>query len=546
MNLTQPTIALGRLVIGANPRTYFDPAAAAELAASVRASGILEPILVRPKAGTEQYEIIAGERRYRAAKEVFDDSYQMPVVVRDVSDDEAESLAIIENVQRADMSIADEARAAGRLLHRNSNDKDETALQLGWPRARLDRRLTLLSCSDAVLTALAENKILVGHAELLAGVPAPTQDKVLAGLIERRVGVDVLKQQLGQFARRLDAAIFDTASCATCVHNSARQSSMFETSLGDGYCQNPVHFDELTMAEVERRAAALRDRFPRVQIVKVEDGFIPLPVRADGELGVGEAQLSACRSCAQFGCAVSAMPGRYGEVTEELCFDSPCNTAKIAAQRQAQREANKAAAAAAATPARSTAKAKVGASDKAATSTAPKPSNQVSGRFVEYRTAAWRKWTANAAMKDHERNPLLLIALVSCSNTRSIDSSQFRTAAEKILGVSFGFDMAGNLAQLATAPQEKIGIEAGELPLWMNYLQVDEAKNFTLDATFLALFTVSELEGIAEETGLKAAMGNKYKTARAGKKDDFMKALLAVPDFPYAGTVPASMRYKRT
>ena len=258
----QETASLSRIRPGKNPREFFDEAEMNELAESIRSYGVLQPILVRPAGDAGAYVIIAGERRYRAAKAVFGDDYEMPIVVKDFNDGDAEAVAIIENVHRAQMSIAEEAKAAKRLLFRNRNAREETARQLGWSPQKLDSRLALTACSDTVLRALTERKILVGHAELLAGVPPATQDSVLKGILDHKVPVAVLKAQLGKFARKLADAIFDTTQCSACPHNSAMQAGLFGESLGEGYCQHPTHFDELTTQVVEAKAARLKDEYP--------------------------------------------------------------------------------------------------------------------------------------------------------------------------------------------------------------------------------------------------------------------------------------------
>ena len=293
----QETASLSRIRPGKNPREFFDEAEMNELAESIRSYGILQPILVRPASEAGTYVIIAGERRYRAAKVVFGDDYEMPIVVKYFGDGDAEAAAIIENVHRAQMSIAEESKAAKRLLFRNKDDRAETARQLGWSHEKLDSRLALTACSDAVLKALTERKILVGHAELLAGVPPATQDNVLKGILDHNVPVAVLKAQLGRFARKLAEAIFDTAPCSSCPHNSAMQASLFGESLGEGYCQHPTHFDELTTQVVEAKAARLKDEYQVIKIVRKEDGFQPLHLAADGDLGVGAQQYESCKGC---------------------------------------------------------------------------------------------------------------------------------------------------------------------------------------------------------------------------------------------------------
>jgi ParB/RepB/Spo0J family partition protein len=210
--LATPTLPLHRIVQGKNPREYFDPVEMADLEAGLCAAGrVVQPILVRPILGFDLFEIVAGERRWRAAKNVFGDDYDMPVVIEALNDEEAEAIAVIENHHRAPMSHSEEAQAAKRQLLRHKGDKEEAAASLGWKPELLERRLALLTCTPAVLSALTRRQIQLGHAELLAGVPPDKQDNVLSGVLAHRVPVGVLKEQLGRFARQLAAAIFDTA-----------------------------------------------------------------------------------------------------------------------------------------------------------------------------------------------------------------------------------------------------------------------------------------------------------------------------------------------
>ncbi|MFT4192094.1 MAG: PRTRC system ParB family protein [Comamonas sp.] len=547
-----------QIVQGKNPREYFDPIEIAELEEGIRAVGVLEPIVVRPVPGSDRYEIIAGERRWRAARNVFGDDYPMPVVVKDVSDASAEAMAVIENHHRAAMSPAEEARAALRQLHRNHGDREETARAMGWSLDVLDRRLALLTCTPTVLKALTERRIQIGHAELLAGIAPDKQDSVLNGLVAHKVTVAMLKAQLGQFARKLAEAIFDTTACADCPHNSARQAGLFAESLGEGYCQHPTHFEELTQQAVQAQADALRDEYPVIRIVKASDGFTPLRVGADGDLGVGPSQYAACQGCQSFGCAVSAMPGSYGQVTASLCFDAACNSQKVARWRKAQREAlqEETATADAAT--------KSGASrtgQPPSARPAAKASNQTPQRVVSHRLSEWRKWTARALMKQPQRNQRVLIALARYGHAGDARANEYGVALRRIAGdwiseSGWGLDAhlsyadqlaAEHLDRLvqAVAASAAFGVTEQDLLALLNYLEVNEADYFKWDKTFLDLFTMSELESLAGEVGLKKAMGSRFKAARAGRKPEFIVALLGVNGFAYEGTVPAVMRYPR-
>jgi len=547
MPVPQPTLPHSCIVSGKNPREFFDPAKMAELETDIREHGVIEPIIVRPIA-EGRYEIVAGERRWRAAGNVFGDRYEMPVVIRDLSDEEAAAIAMSENYHRDDMSAAEEAKGAQRLLLRNKGDRQETARMLGWSPTTLERRLALNACTHAVLAALTERRIDLGHAELLSGVPQDKQGSVLAAVIAGKVPVATLKAQLGRYARKLGDAIFDIAQCSGCPHNSAQQAGLFAESLGEGYCQHPTHFEELTLQAVQAKAATLRDEYPTIRIVQVSDGFVPLPVGADGDLGVGQAQYDACRGCQHFGCAVSAMPGSYGEITHSLCFDAGCNSQKVAAWRKAQRQAT----AAATTP--RTAGGKPGKGQRVTA----KPGNQLPQRVIDYRLGQWRRWLANALMADAPRNTQVLIALALSGRIGDVRAPEFgqlvaRLTGDEGVGSLLLEDSLRHAEAIDGAKVQRIvqgvaaaaafGVEARHLETLLNYLDVDEARHFRWDSAFLELFTMSELESLALETGLAEALGARLRVARAGKKADFIKVLLAAKDFAYP--VPAVMRYPR-
>ncbi|PZU42849.1 MAG: chromosome partitioning protein ParB, partial [Sphingomonas sp.] len=194
MTAPQPTgttmVPLARIAIGYNPRRYFDSKKHDELVASLRLRGMLQPILVRPADdGEDRYIIVAGGRRYRAALEAFGADGEAPVIIREMTDQEALEAAIDENDIRDDASETEQADAAVRVLAACQNDRGEAGRRLGWSRAKLDRRLALANLSDAVKLALDERRIKVGHAELLAAVPADKQDKALETILG--AGLDI-------------------------------------------------------------------------------------------------------------------------------------------------------------------------------------------------------------------------------------------------------------------------------------------------------------------------------------------------------------------
>lgn len=156
-----------------NPRKAFEEADLADLTASIREKGIMQPILVRPVPGgpADAYEIIAGERRWRAAQRAA--QHDVPIIIHDVNDQEALELAIIENVQRADLNALEEALGYQQLI--DEFDYSQTALAdvIGKSRPHVANTLRLLKLPPAVQTYLRDGKLTAGHARALVTVDNP-------------------------------------------------------------------------------------------------------------------------------------------------------------------------------------------------------------------------------------------------------------------------------------------------------------------------------------------------------------------------------------
>ncbi|QGU00619.1 Chromosome (plasmid) partitioning protein ParB [Candidatus Syntrophocurvum alkaliphilum] len=145
------------------PRKNFDDDSLFELANSIREHGLLQPVLVRPK-GT-QYEIIAGERRWRAA-EIAELNY-IPVLIREIDDIEAAEISLIENIQREDLSAVEEALAYKNMIDKYNFKQDELAERVGKSRAHIANTLRILSLPSQILDMLENRKLSSGHARAL-------------------------------------------------------------------------------------------------------------------------------------------------------------------------------------------------------------------------------------------------------------------------------------------------------------------------------------------------------------------------------------------
>ena len=153
------------------PRQRFDEEALAELTASIREKGLLQPILVRPVGDTGSYEIVAGERRWRAAQTAG--LHEVPVVIRALSDGQALELAIVENVQRRDLSPVEEARGYRRLMDEFSHTQEAVAEMVGRSRSHVANLLRLLGLPQPVLELIDGGGLSMGHARALIGADDP-------------------------------------------------------------------------------------------------------------------------------------------------------------------------------------------------------------------------------------------------------------------------------------------------------------------------------------------------------------------------------------
>jgi ParB family transcriptional regulator, chromosome partitioning protein len=167
------TVAIDRLQAGRyQPRTKMDEASLAELAASIKSQGLMQPILVR-SAGADRYEIIAGERRWRAAR--IAGLSDVPVVVRDVPDQSALAMALIENIQREDLNPLEEAQGVQRLIDEFKLTHQEAADAIGRSRAATTNLLRLLGLAKPVQVLMFEGLLDMGHARALLPLENATQ-----------------------------------------------------------------------------------------------------------------------------------------------------------------------------------------------------------------------------------------------------------------------------------------------------------------------------------------------------------------------------------
>ena len=564
-NQNMMMIPLSEISLGNNPRKHFDQVEMNELVSSVRANGILQPILVRMN-DDGGYAIVAGERRYRAALTVYgEDSGSIPAVVRTMTDLEANTASLTENTARQNMTATEESVAAKVILERHDGNKEETCAVLGWSIAKLVRRLALLNLTEAVMDALNTREILLGHAELLCAIPAAKQDRALSNIIGKNLTVTQVKDMLAKSATLLAGAIFDTASCAACQHNSTQQATLFSVSVEEGRCTNSDCFKANTTDRIAEIKLETEETFPNVRVIEVGDptsGFDELS--ADGGLGVGADQFIACKGCGNFGAVISMIPGEVGQVTANVCFDLGCRQKKVTDRMKAEKAAleevieddgeeladdedgspvvKKAA------PVKIV---KPKAEKKATTST-------LSSTIKDYRRkSVWNVAAENELRLQTGKATSFLIDLLLAGYGSKVSSGKLTALVAEQMGaeseVRHSSCKINPAIPHALSPENKkqIFVEAAvsavsnvdesHVKTLLSFLDADLGNHWSITADFLTLLTKSEIESVCTDLGLPETMPD-FKKAIGGKKGDAIKAIMAC-GFDFTGKIPTMLAY---
>ena len=179
---------------GNQPRKYFDTEALAQLAESISAHGVLQPILVRD-IGDDRYQIIAGERRWRASK--MAGLSEVPVILLDSTEQEAAQIALIENIQREDLNPLEEAAAYRALAEEFHLTQEEISSQIGKSRSAIANSLRLLDLPEALRAFVVSGELSAGHARALLGLRDPEEMEILGKIVvEKGLSVRMTEEEV--------------------------------------------------------------------------------------------------------------------------------------------------------------------------------------------------------------------------------------------------------------------------------------------------------------------------------------------------------------
>ena len=220
-------ITIDNISVKSNPRTDFGDID--ELAASIKEKGIIEPLVV-VDVGEGKYELVAGERRLRAAKSVGLGT--VPVSVYAGNETDVEEVKLIENIQRKDFNAIEEGEAFQTYMSKTGASVETLARKISKPKIYVERRLALLGLCDKAKKALSDGKILLGHALLIARFKTDKEQfSLLKDILREKMSVSEAERDLqcDESTVRLETAKFDKTDCSGCLRNGGEQAVLFES-----------------------------------------------------------------------------------------------------------------------------------------------------------------------------------------------------------------------------------------------------------------------------------------------------------------------------
>ena len=238
------------------PRKNFNQDSLKELAESIKAQGIIQPILVR-MTSNNQYEIIAGERRWQAAKIAKLD--EVPVVVKDISDSTALAMALIENIQREDLNVIEEARGIKRLIDEFNITHEAAAEAVGKSRAAVSNTLRLLSLCEHAQYALETNKIEMGHARAILSLSPIDQAMMCQKIVNQKLTVREVEKEVSEGTTKKPTPKQSKDHDIKRLENEL--SERFGTNISISYKQSgkgSINFKYSNLDELDRIIAKLK------------------------------------------------------------------------------------------------------------------------------------------------------------------------------------------------------------------------------------------------------------------------------------------------
>lgn len=256
-----------------NPRKHFDEANLYELAESIKQQGILQPITVRPIAETDRYEIVFGERRYRAS--VMAEMEEIPAIVSELTDEAAEEMAITENLQRKDVTPIEEANAYQKLIENGRHTVQTLAVLFGKNENYIRTRLKFTALIPEIATLLESDELTISVATEICRYGEDIQKEVYEKHLQDGIAynswrglkaADVAKRIESNYTTDLDYYHFDKTECATCPHNT--NNLLLFCDGGCGHCANRTCLAEMNASYLMEKAVQIMRQNPNVSLCR--------------------------------------------------------------------------------------------------------------------------------------------------------------------------------------------------------------------------------------------------------------------------------------
>lgn len=521
----------------------------AALCQSIKAKGVIQSVVVRPS--NDRYELIAGYGRFEASK--LAGLTDIPAIIAEVDDAKALELQMEENLNREDLSLLDEAKAAQELCAYYSGDRQAIATRLCWSVKRVNERLELMKCTDEVLDALDNGTITVGHALVLAPFSEKVQQVTLQKVVAEKWTVSYLKERANKAQQYLQTAKFKTTECNNCPHNNAHQSGLFDIGDHKAACSNIQCFRAKTQEWLEERKAELSEQYGQIFFLNEINSADRNTVSADT---VGEEQFSqGCAACDKRVVLMDDHLGRtLGSTYENQCIDKVCYTKCTKALTAVEADE------AQSLDTTTTSTTDVGQVTKAdgiklATTTSSTKAKKAPTvgvtpkKVTEQNDSLLRGFAAqNLTGKSNFTGAMLIASLLRSASGYKSDNSD--------LSSSMTFDCVVGKAMAFSATEVKAEIEsiikfmattASDSATSINFTRVMKAafrtvegakdtikQSWTPTKQILETYTSAALVAMCKESGFDAVIESKEKgkftKLSNGKKSDLVAAMLAKPE----------------
>ncbi|MGD8718382.1 MAG: ParB/RepB/Spo0J family partition protein [Candidatus Zixiibacteriota bacterium] len=291
---------------------------------SVRENGVLEPVLVRP-GENGKYSLIAGRRRYTAAAEAGLE--EVPAVIFAADDNDAARIALIENLQRRDLTPVEEGLAFRELRDTFSHTLEDVAARVGRSVPYVSEYIRFLDLPEEATAALDDGRITPSHARVLLHLPDDdARRKLVAEIIEGKLSARMAALRIRRYMTELEDAIFDTAECVGCASNTDNTPSLFEMDVSKGMCLNEECYEKKVQEVYEGTVTAAKAA--GIPVFEIEGWGTPEEAADYSEIYeylVGEdAYREKCGTCLKKACIVHRREDGTIFKIEYMCGDADC------------------------------------------------------------------------------------------------------------------------------------------------------------------------------------------------------------------------------